>query len=399
MIRTLEGIRVLDLGQYLAGPFGPMILADLGADVIKVEPVTGDAMRMAPKPFFGCQRGKRSIAVDLKHTDGVAIAVELVATADVVHHNMTAGVADRLGVGVEACRAVNPEIVYCDTRAYGLDGPFAAFGGLDPLFQASGGLEHEAGAVTEGNAPLYLRFGMCDAGNAMLSVVGVLAALLHRRRAGAGQALWTSLLDAGALFSGDALLAGPGAAAPERPRLDAGLHGLGPWYRLYDTAGAGWIQVAAVTPTQREAMRTVLEHDGDGDGDGRVLSAAFADRFRTRTAAQWHDLLDDAGVPNEIPLDPQAGDAMLFDADNVALGLVATYEHPVLGRMRQFGTLVGFSETPGHIAGPPPLVGEHTREILRELGRDDAAIDALREAGVVYEPDPGLVDYRTRFAV
>src|SRR5215510_4273095 len=220
---ALEGVRLIDFGQYLAGPFGPMILADLGAEVIKVEPVTGDGMRMAGKPFFGCQRGKRDIALNIKDPKGLEIALELVARADIVHHNMTAGVANKLGIGYEDCKRVKPDIVYCNTWAYGLEGPLAHFGGLDPLYQAATGLEYEAGATHTGNDPLYYRFGMCDAANAMLSVVGVLSALVHQRRSGEGQELWTSLLDGGAVFASDAIVV-EGEGLP-RPRLDQGLHG------------------------------------------------------------------------------------------------------------------------------------------------------------------------------
>ena len=202
----LDGLRLIDFGQYLAGPFGPMILADLGMDVIKVEPATGDGMRMAGKPFFGCQRGKRDIALNVKAPEGRELALELVRRADAVHHNMTKGTATKLGIDYEACKTVKPDIVYCNTYAYGFEGPLSHFGGLDPLYQAAAGLEYEAGATQHGNDPLYYRFGMCDAANAMLSVVGVLAALLHRARTGEGQELWTSLLDGGAVFASDVMV-------------------------------------------------------------------------------------------------------------------------------------------------------------------------------------------------
>ena len=240
----LDGVVLVDFGQYLAGPFGPMVLGDLGADVIKVEPVTGDGMRMVGTPFFGCQRGKRDIAVNLKDPDGLALAMELVAKADLVHHNMTKGTATRLGIDYDACRAVNPDIIYCNTYAYGLEGPLSAFGGLDPLYQASAGLEHEVGAVHHGLEPLYYRFGMCDAANAMLSAVGLLLALVRRDRTGDVQELWTSLMDGGAWHASDVLLHADGTPS-WRPKVDRGQHGFGPYYRLYDTQ-SGWIQVAAV---------------------------------------------------------------------------------------------------------------------------------------------------------
>ncbi|HEV7527093.1 MAG TPA: CoA transferase [Acidimicrobiia bacterium] len=396
MTLALEGVRLIDFGQYLAGPFGPMVLGDLGAEIIKVEPVTGDGMRLASKPFFGCQRGKRDIALNVKDPRGLAIALELVKTADVVHHNMTAGVATKLGIDYSACKAVKPDIVYCNTWAYGLEGPLARFGGLDPLYQASSGLEHESGAVSEGNVPLYYRFGMCDASNAMLSVVAVLGALFHRKRTGEGQEVWTSLFDGGAIFTSDAHLVG-GVPAP-RPHLDKELMGVSATYRLYRTQDDDWICIAAVTDEQFRTLCRVLDVaeivDDPRFADAasrsehrRQLETILEPRFRTKTSTFWTRTLDDAGVPNEVPLDTHGGEAPLFDSDNVELGLVARYTHPLLGEMRQFGELIDFSETPGRVAGPPPLVGQDTRAVLHDLGHRDPEIDALIADGVCYEPD------------
>lgn len=379
---ALEGIRVLDFGQYLAGPFGPMVLADLGADVIKVEPVTGDNMRGAAAPFFGCQRGKRSLALDVRSDEGRAIAHELVATADVVHHNMTKGTAPKLGLDYQALREVKPDLVYCNTWAYGKEGPLSHFGGLDPLYQATSGLEYESGPVAEGNPPLYYRFGMCDASNALLSVVGVLLALYHRRRTGEGMDVWSSLLNGGAVFTADTLLV-DGEPAP-RPRLDAAQTGFGPGYRLYETRD-GWLQVAAVKEDQRRALFETVAPEAE-------LETAF----RRKTALQWSWALDEAGVPNEVAVDTGGGERVLFDDDNVRLGLVAEYEHPVKGLMRQFGQLIDLSDTPGEVQGPPPLCGQHTREILAELGHDDADVERLAAAGVVYAAGD---DYAERFPV
>jgi crotonobetainyl-CoA:carnitine CoA-transferase CaiB-like acyl-CoA transferase len=396
MTLALEGIRLIDFGQYLAGPFGPMILGDLGADVIKVEPVTGDAMRMAAKPFFGCQRGKRDIALNVKDPRGRDIALDLVRTADVVHHNMTAGVATKLGIDYPACKEVKPDVVYCNTWAYGLEGPLARFGGLDPLYQASSGLEYESAAVREGNTPLYYRFGMCDAANAMLSVVAVLGALFHRMRTGEGQEVWTSLFDGGAIFTSDAHLVG-GVGAP-RPCLDKELMGVSATYRLYRTQDDDWICIAAVTDEQFRALCTALgvpeipaddrfaSHTARAE-HRRQLESILEPCFRTKTATFWTRTLDDAGVPNEVPVDTHGGEAPLYDSDNVELGLVARYDHPLMGAMRQFGQLINFSETPSRVAGPPPLVGQDTRVVLRDLGKRDPEIDALIADGVCYEPD------------
>jgi len=394
-MHALEGVRLIDFGQYLAGPFGPMVIGDLGADVIKVEPVTGDGMRMAGQPFFGCQRGKRSLALDLKNPRGREIALQLVERADIVHHNMTAGVAVRLGIGYEDCKRVKPDLVYCNTWAYGLEGPLARFGGLDPLYQASAGLEYEQGPVREGNAPNYLRFGMTDTANAMLSVVGCLAALYHQRVSGEGQELWTSLLDGGSMFASDAVLV-DGNAVP-RPRLDKAQTGTDALYRLYETQ-EGWIQIAALEDAHWTALCAALgapelasdprfATPADRSENRRQLESLLEPRFLPRTAIVWSRWLDAAGVPNEIAIDANAGERVMFDGDNERLGLVAEYDHPLLGRMRQYGSLVDFSETPGKIGGPPPMVGEHTIEILEWLGYSRADIDELKAERVVYWPD------------
>jgi crotonobetainyl-CoA:carnitine CoA-transferase CaiB-like acyl-CoA transferase len=383
---------VLDLGQYLAGPFGAMILADLGAEVIKVEPVRGDAMRMAGMPFVGCQRGKSCIAVDIKSPEGVEIVLRLAEIADVVHHNMTKGTAGRLGIDYESLRTRNPDLVHCNTYAYGAEGPLSDFGGLDPLYQAACGIEYEAGPVAEGNPPLYLRFGMTDTANAMMSVVGVLAALFHQRRTGLGQDLWTSLLNGAALFSSDVFLV-DGHPGPVRPSLDRNQTGVSPCYRLYQTQD-GWIQLAAFGPDQWSQLCRLLrrpELDKHDSIAARIAARAeiepvLEEAFRTRTAPAWQHMLSEVGVAAEVSIDTNDGEVPLHDADNDRLGLVAEYPHPTLGRVRQFGTLVDFSETPTGPYGPPPLMGEHTRQIMTRLGYTTHEIDDLLARRVVYEP-------------
>jgi crotonobetainyl-CoA:carnitine CoA-transferase CaiB-like acyl-CoA transferase len=388
----LSGVVVLDLGQYLAGPFAPMLLGDLGAEVIKVEPVRGDGMRMAGMPFVGCQRGKLDIAVDVKAPDGLEVVLRLAEMADAVHHNMTKGTAARLGLDYASLRERNPRLVHCNTYAYGAEGPLSAFGGLDPVYQAACGLEYEAGPVGEGNAPLYLRFGMTDTANAMVSVVGLLAALYHQRRTGEGQDLWTSLLNGAAVFSSDVFLV-DGEPGPVRPGLDRAQTGVSPCYRLYETQ-QGWIQVAAFGPGQwaslcravgcadLESYDTREARLADRSAIEPVLEAAFA----KRTAVAWYHDLTTAGVDVEVSIDTYDGEVALHDADNERLGLVTEYDHPILGNLRQFGTLIDFSATPTGPYAPPPLVGEHTRHILERLHYSGEEIDDLLARGVVYEP-------------
>jgi crotonobetainyl-CoA:carnitine CoA-transferase CaiB-like acyl-CoA transferase len=391
---ALGGLVVLDLGQYLAGPFGPMILSDLGADVIKVEPVTGDAMRMAVAPFVGCQRGKRSIAIDLRKPEGLDLLYKLVARADVVHHNMTKGTAARLGVDYETLKKYKPDLVYCNTYAYGEDGPLSHSGGLDPLYQASCGLEYEAGPVQAGNQPLYIRMGMCDTGTAFLSVLGVLLALYRRRIDGVGQSVTTSLLNAGALFSSDSFLT-PGGRSDVAP-LDADQTGTGALYRLYRTYD-GWIQLAAVGPGHFELLCKTLGR-AELSADPRFSTAEKRRRnratlenelvplFSAKTSQELSLALDRAGVPNEIPVDTRSGETFLHDEENLRLGLAVVYDHPILGQLRQFGLLVNFSDTPGRVAGPPPMVGEHSLEILEWIGIDTHGASRLNADGVVRWP-------------
>ena len=390
----LDGIVVLDLGQYLAGPFGPMVLADLGAEVIKVEPVRGDAMRAVGKPFLGCQRGKLGLAVDVKRDEGREVVLRLAELADVVHHNMTKGTAARLGVDYEALRARNPDLVYCNTYAYGPEGPLSELGGLDPLYQAANGMEYEAGPVAHGNPPLYSRFGVADTANALMSVVGVLAALYHRRRTGEGQGLWTSLLNGAAVFGSDVFLV-DGRPGPARPGIDRDQTGVSPCCRLYRTQ-EGWLQVAALGTDQWPALCSAVgqpELAGqyptfESRVSGRASVEPELERaFATRTALAWKAVLDEAGVDCEVSVDTNDGEAVLHDGDNERLGLVAEYEHPMLGRIRQFGTLVEFSGTPTGPYSPAPLTGQHSRKILGRVGYAPEEIDDLIGRGIVYEPD------------
>ncbi|MFA7323434.1 MAG: CoA transferase [Candidatus Nanopelagicales bacterium] len=394
----LEGVLVLDLGQFLAGPYAPMILSDLGAEVIKIEPTRGDSMRYGA-PFIGCQRGKQDLALDLKRPEAQEIVLKLAERADVLHHNMTKGTATRLGVDYHQVTARNPEIVYCNTYAYGYDGPMSISGGIDPLYQAVLGLEYEAGAVDQGNPPMYLRFGMADTANAFASVLGVLSALYHRKVTGQGQDVWTSLLNGGAMFVSEVALLADGSPAPRRPSMDKELTGLSPCYRLYRTQ-EGWIQVAATTQAQWAALcATVGRPELGADTalatfDGRVAARATVDpvlemAFEARTAQVWQALLDGAGVPAEIAVDTRGGETVLHDADNRALGLTASYDHPMMGHMTQFGNLIDFSDSGPGTYGPPPLLGEHSRSVLTRFGWSEGEVDDLIERGIVYQAAEG----------
>jgi crotonobetainyl-CoA:carnitine CoA-transferase CaiB-like acyl-CoA transferase len=189
-------------------------------------------------------------------------------------------------------------------------------------------------------------------------------------------------MDGGAWHASDVLLRSDGTPS-WRPKVDVGQHGFGPEYRLYETQ-EGWIQVAALRDEHWQALCTTL--GVPDDPDRWTVAGQLEVAFRAKTAVQWTHALDDAGVPNEVAVETYGGHAPLYDADAERLGLVVDYEHPMVGHMRQAGTLVNFSDTPARVLGPPPRVGEHTREILAWLGRDGDA-DALAARGVVSWPD------------
>jgi crotonobetainyl-CoA:carnitine CoA-transferase CaiB-like acyl-CoA transferase len=220
---------------------------------------------------------------------------------------------------------------------------------------------------------------MCDQGCAVQSVLAVLMALYWRERTGEGQLVDTSIVNAGVHFNTDAWIGPDGWT--ERPRTDQQQTGLGPFYRLYPTID-GWLALACLGRSHRAVLAKVVPGLDDDDRAADVLGAFLA----RRTAQDAFDLLDGAGVPVEIA-DPDGGRTWFSQPDLVAAGLVADYQHPAYGRFRQFGHLVHLSATPGRIAGPPPLLGQHSREVLAELGYSADEIEGLRERGVTLWPD------------
>jgi crotonobetainyl-CoA:carnitine CoA-transferase CaiB-like acyl-CoA transferase len=376
LAHALEGIRVLDFGTAVAGPFGAMILGDLGADVITIQPMAR-AGQTGDSTWVSSARGKRCICVDLKTPEGRQIAHRLISSADVIHYNLRTGVAERLGFGYEQAKAINPRIVFCHLTGYGNTGPLAHWPGVDQMAQSLCGLEYEQGATPNGGHPTWYRFGMADATTSMLTVIGVLQALYQREITGVGQAVETNILNAGMLLASDAFL-GPDSL-PRRPHLDRRQTGFGPYYRLYEAAD-GWLCVAAVTPEQRRQLLLVTGVDPADCADAQV-EAILEARFQGASASAWFDRLDAAGVPCELARD-RAND-WYDDPDALENGWVVAYDHPVWGRLEQPGTFVDLSDTPGFIRGAPPVIGADTQEVLAEIGFLDAEIDKLRAAGVV----------------
>ena len=374
----LAGIRVVDLTSYIAGSYGAMMLADMGASVVKVEALEGDSFRELPG-FYGWNRGKRSIAVNLKEPDGLAIVRRLAVQADVAMDNMRPGVADRLGVGYAALAALNPRLIYSSVSAFGSTGPYRERPGFDPLLQAMGGLMALQGF---GGPPEYLRTAPADYYCAALACQAVLAALFARERTGRGQKVETSLLNAVLALQSGLVVDFPGRQTVLRET---------PTYRLYRAADGGWLFLACGNqsfwvklckaigrPELADDPRfsSWLSRRDHGEALTPLLEAAFA----SRQCDEWLRVLAEHDIPAART---QALQDFMRDPAVLHHGMVVTYAHPEKGALTLMGQPLRFSDTPAADAGRPPTLGEHTDAVLRELGYADGDIADLRRRSVV----------------
>jgi len=364
----LEGVKVLDLGAFLAGPLVPMLLGDLGADVIKLEPLAGDPMRPGEWAFNGCQRSKRSISVQLKDPRGREVMERLVGWADIVHHNQRMPAADKLGFGWDRVRAINPSAIYSHVSSYGPAGPRKDWPGYDQLFQASAGWEQEGGG--EGNPPMWHRFGVVDHLAALASLLVTLAALVRRDLTGKGEWVAASLLGA-SMAAWDSYMDEQDRLAPA-PRLDSMQMGEGPAKRIARTSD-GWIVMSSDDP---EAPHRLARLAGDRPVDdwmaGQPADALLA-------------MLKAGGIPaTRLTLDNR--DAFLSDPANRALSLSISAQHPVYGAFETIGGAWNFGpDLRLSLDLPPPLLGQHTRMILSELGLAEHAQQLLFDEQIIRE--------------
>jgi len=406
--RPLDGVIILELGLWYAGPFGAALLADLGARVIKVEPLTGEPMRtVMPFPDAGAVKvlqGKESIAIDLARDEGRAIVHALARRADLVLVGYRGGVAARLGVDWATLARVNPRLVHLSTPGYGIDGPCARRPAFAPTIGvACGAARLQAGpSVPHGanlspdevkQASIRLAFAAQAPGNADgCGALGVATALLlglvARERTGLGQEMLTSMLATTALaVSEDAL---DYAGRPPSPAPDADLYGLSALYRLYQTAD-GWVFLAAPKAREWETLRRVLPELADdarfATGEGRrlhdgALAAVLAGVFATRPAGEWERTLGALDVACvEVAPGPVARGVVEGPLLREA-GFLTEVEHVTFGRHARLGPLTTLSRTPGE-ARPAPTLGMHTEAVLGELGYDAEAVAALERDRVV----------------
>jgi crotonobetainyl-CoA:carnitine CoA-transferase CaiB-like acyl-CoA transferase len=390
----LAGVRVLDFSAFVAGPLSAQVLADLGAEVIKVEPPEGEAMRAAAYAIAACQRGKRSLAIDITSAAARPVVERLIAWADVVLHNFRVGVSARLGIDEATVLRINPRAVYLHSSAFGAQGPRAKMPGNDALMQALTGFEHAVGGSD--NAPLAATWIPIDMAGGWVGAIGVLAGLYARATQARGQVVNTSLLGAGMLLqSGTYLRDGKVVRQPE---LDRDQTGYGAGYRIYECADGRWLAVviADVEVWQRVASlpecgelprEYVPLRRGPDDEQAQRAEAVLQAALRGASCETWRERLSSVGAlaePVEHIDRDQFRRKILDDPFNQQLGRVVSYDVRAWGRFEQLGCLMRCGPSSScQLQATLPDVGEHSVAILGELGFDEAEISALIAGQVV----------------
>jgi crotonobetainyl-CoA:carnitine CoA-transferase CaiB-like acyl-CoA transferase len=383
----LAGIRVLDLGVVIAGTYAGTIMANFGADVIKVEPPEGDPFRTAGLGFAGYNRGKRGLCLDLKHPAGREAFLELVRHSDAVIDNYRLGVRERLGIDYATLKAINPRIISCSVTGYGATGPQARDPGFDPLAQAQSGLMSGQGGDGE---PVFYQMPVNDVASAMMATFGVVTALYARETTGEGQEVLTSLADQSVVCQSGELTSYTGRPANAVGGRDC--IGITALQRFYQCAG-GWIALACTAPEQFHRVCTAL---GRTEWAGRFIAeraveeardGALADLIAAALAEMARDEVLDRLLSAGVPAAPvnRIGD-LFTDAWAQANHFSDAYEHPQFGETLGVHGYAEFARTPGGFARRMPLLGEHGRDILSEIGMSDTRVSELLATGAMKTP-------------
>ncbi|MBI2918636.1 MAG: CoA transferase [Chloroflexi bacterium] len=396
MARPLDGIRVLELAHALAGPSGGMHLADYGADVLKVEPLEGDLWRRYPymppgsrlakarmsRTFIVLNRNKRSLAVDLRQDRGREIMLRLVRRSDVLIENLPTGGMDKLGLGYETLQELNPRLVYASISGLGSRGPEADRRAFDSIAQGRAGIL--AGRRYEDGSPVVPSTYTSDMACGILLAYAVTMCLFEREKSGKGQRVQLSLLGSAlAVFAPQLVrLANDALAQPAS-------HPLGLPYRCQD---GRYIILSAITDKQWGGLCKAmdLEHlleeplfasATDRQDHGDALFPILETVFLSRPAAEWVERMAAEGVPAGVV---QEKEEVFSDPQVLANDFIVTRPHPVLGEVSLLGLPFSLGRTPGEVARVAPTLGEHSEEVLQELGYDDVAAKELRDQTVVY---------------
>lgn len=386
----LKGIKVVEFAHIMAGPVTGLMLADMGADVIKVEKVPGgDDTRQSVPPeidgesaaFLMMNRNKRGIALNLKTEGGREVARRLIASADVVTENYRKGTMDRLGIGYDAVKAVNPGVIYAELSGFGRNGPYADRAGFDLIAQGMSGLMSVTGSGP-GEAPMKCGAPLTDITAGILAAMGILGAYVHRLKTGVGQRIDTSLFEAGIVHTywQSAITFATGVS----PVPMGSAHPLNAPYQAFETAD-GWITVGAANQANWVKLLEALEAPEVKDDPrfsenaGRMenlkdLVKALTPIFKSRSSDDWLARLERAGVPAGPVLDIAA---MHGNAQTLAREMVLEVPHSKIGMTATLGHPVKYSATPARVTRGAPIFGEHTREVLSEHGYADKDIDDL----------------------
>lgn len=391
----LTGLKVLELAQIMAGPTCGTLLADMGADVIKVEKMPGgDDTRRYAEPqvngesaaFMILNRNKRSMGVNLKTEGGRSVLRRLVKDADVVIENYRRGALDRLGVGYEDLRKINPSLIWCSISGYGLTGPYADRGGFDLIAQGIAGIMSITGEP--GRPPVKSGSPVADINAGILSALGIVSAYVHRLKTGQGQLVDTSLLEAGiqqtfwqsAIYFATGISPGPTGSghvltAPYQafPTKDG-------WINIGGANQANWERIASMVGAPELINDPRFLTNTDRMTHREELTELLGARLKQRSNAEWLEDFNAAGIPAG-PINDIA--AMVSDPQTIAREMVVELKHPVAGRTRALGLPIKFSETPGKVIAPAPTFGQHTREVLQAHGYADDEIDALGAEGAI----------------
>jgi crotonobetainyl-CoA:carnitine CoA-transferase CaiB-like acyl-CoA transferase len=393
----LAGMRVLELAQIMAGPTCGMMLADMGADVVKVEKLPGGddsrgyrepRVNGVSAPFMILNRNKRGIALNLKHAQGREILLRMVKDADVLTENYRRGTLEKLGLGYDVLSEVNPGLIYCAVSGYGRDGPYGDKGGFDLIAQGFAGLMSVTGEP--GRPPVKTGNSIADINAGVLAVAGITAAYVHKLKTGRGQVVDTSLMEAAlqqtywhaAIYFATGESVGPTGSA----------HLLTAPYQAF-RASDGWINVGGANQANWERIADVLGHPEWRDDPRYATNSARMENLDalttamnavlvTRSKAEWIIAFDAAGVP--VGPVHTIGEA-LSHPQTLARDMVVDLMHPQAGPTKALGCPIHFSETPTQINRPAPMLGEHSRELLKEYRYSDAEIDTFVANGVIEE--------------